>query len=202
MAVDIVLLLDEAMMERAIEINRQLVTDSRPEIVLGRDDHLPHISLAMGVIDEADVQPIQTRLEDIARRTSVGALQVVGAISSTNSRGETTSLLEIARIPPLQTLHEQVMEEMNCFFLYDVTEAMILDDTVTPSTLDWIRTYAQKAGYEHFCPHITIGYGRVPPGLSFPIPFTVTWLALCHLGNHCTCRKILARAELPTREGE
>jgi len=195
-AVDVALLPDEAMTDRAIEINRRLITSGRPEIVLGRENHLPHISLAMGCLDETEVQTIRKRLEDIARTTPVKTLQVVGVIGSINSRGEITSLLEVERTPELQTLHQEVMEEMRPFFRYDVTEAMIYDDAVAPSTLDWIRTYREKAGYEHFCPHITVGYGRVPAGPAFPIPFTVTRLALCHLGNHCTCRRVLAAARI------
>ena len=198
LAVDVVLLPDETMTNRAIEINRGLITSGRPEMVLGEKDHLPHVSLAMGGIDEADVPSIQERLEDMARKTPVKALQLVGVTSSGNSRGETTCLLEVERTEELQALHEQVMKEMTPFFRYDVSETMICDDVATPSTLDWIRTYSEKAGYEHFGPHITVGYGQVPPGLSFPIPFTVTRLALCHLGNHCTCRKILAVVDLRT----
>jgi hypothetical protein len=122
----------------------------------------------------------------------VGQLNVVGVLRSTNSRGETTSLLEVERTPELQALHEEVMQEMTPFFRYEATEAMISDEVVAPSTLDWIRTYLQKSGYEHFRPHITLGYGQAPADLSFPIPFAVTRLALCHLGNHCTCRRVLA----------
>jgi 2'-5' RNA ligase len=195
-AVDIVLLPDEAMTNQAIEINRRLVTDRPQEIVLSREDHLPHISLAMGCIDEGDVPHIQQRLEDIARQASVSRLRIVGITSSTNARGETTSLLDVEKTEELQTLHERVMKEMEPFFRYDVSEAMIYDDVVAPSTLEWIRTYPQKAGYENFRPHITLGYGQAPPGLSFPVPFTVTRLALCHLGNHCTCRRILATADV------
>ncbi|MCX5645055.1 MAG: 2'-5' RNA ligase family protein [Phycisphaerae bacterium] len=195
-AVDVVLLPDEAMTSRAIEINRQLITSGRPEIVLSEEDCLPHVSLAMGCIDEADVKAIQERLEDLARRTTVRQLEAVGVSSSINSRGETTCLLEVEKTQELQALHEWVMEEMTPFFRYEVTEAMIYGDAVTGTTLDWIRTYPEKAGYEHFSPHITIGYGRLPPGLSFPIPFTVTRLELCHLGNHCTCRRILVTATL------
>jgi mannose-6-phosphate isomerase-like protein (cupin superfamily)/2'-5' RNA ligase len=193
-AVDVVLLPDEAMTSRAIEIKRQLITSGRPEIVLSEASCLPHVSLAMGCIDEADVKAIRERLEDLARKTTVRQLEAVGVISSLNSRDETTSVLEVERTEELQALHERVVEEMTPFFRYDVTEAMIYGDLATGTTLDWIRTYPEKAGYQRFSPHLTIGYGRVPPGLSFPIPFTITRLALCHLGNHCTCRKILAAA--------
>jgi len=195
-AVDVVLLPDEAMTNRAIEINRRLIASNRPEIVLNRKDCLPHISLAMGCIDEADVTAIQKRLESLARKTSVRELRVVDVIASVNSRGETISLFDVDRTEELQTLREQVMQEMTPFFHYEVSAAMIHDDVVTGTTLDWIRTYPQKAGYEHFRPHITIGYGQVPAGLSFPIPFQATRLALCHLGNHCTCRRVLAAVDL------
>ncbi|MCU0915194.1 MAG: 2'-5' RNA ligase family protein [Planctomycetes bacterium] len=191
-AVDIVLLPDETMTRRAIQLNRQLQTKGRPEIGLNAEDCLPHISLAMGCIDTADVTAIAERLERFARRAQVRTLNIVGVVASINARGETTSLLDVERTEALQSLHEQVMTEMKPFFRYDVAEAMIHDEVVAPSTRDWIRTYAEKAGYEHFSPHITLGYGVVPPGLSFPIPFTVTRLAMCHLGNHCTCRKVLA----------
>jgi mannose-6-phosphate isomerase-like protein (cupin superfamily)/2'-5' RNA ligase len=195
-AVDVALLPDDAMTDRAIEINRQLITNGRPEIVLSKEDCLPHISLAMGCIDEADARYVQERLADLARKTAVRPLKIVNVVSSTNSRGETTSALEVERTDQLQALHEQVMREMTPFFRYDVSDAMIYDDVVAETALDWIRTFPEKAGYEHFSPHITIGYGRVPPGLSFPIPFAVTRLALCHLGNHCTCRRILAAVSL------
>jgi len=195
-AIDVVLLPGEAMTKCAIEINRRLIANGRPEIVLSQEDCLPHISLAMGCIDEAEVTAIRKRLESLARRTPVRQLQVLGIIASVNSRGETTSLLDVDRTEELQALHEQVMQEMTPFFRYDVSEDMIDDDVVAGTTLDWIRTYPQKAGYERFRPHITIGYGQVPAGLSFPIVFSVLRLALCHLGNHCTCRKVLWSCDL------
>jgi hypothetical protein len=123
----------------------------------------------------------------------------VGLVSAVNSRGEPSSLLAVEKTPLLQALHEEVMQEMQPFFRYEPTKEMVDGEVVTPSTLDWIRTYPEKASYEHFRPHITLGYGPVPLALSFPIPFVVTHLALCHLGNHCTCRRVLVAARLPTR---
>lgn len=196
MAVDVVLLPDEAMTSRAIEINRQLATKGRPQIVLNRTDCLPHISLAMGGIEEADAAAIRERLESLARKTPVRELRIVGVVASANARGETTCLLEIDRTEQLQALHEQVMQEMTPFFRREVTAEMLYDAKVTGSTLDWIRTYPQQAAYEHFRPHITIGYGRAPADLSLPIPFRVARLALCHLGNHCTCRRVIWSCDL------
>lgn len=196
MAVDVVLLPDAAMTQRAIALNRQLVASGPPEIVLNRQDCLPHISLAMGCLAETDLPAVDERLKDRARQTAVQQLEIVGLIRSVNSRGATTALLEVGRTEPLQTLHEQVMADMATWFTYDVTEAMVRDEIAAPSTLDWIRTYPAQAAYENFHPHITVGYGRPPAAPGLPIPFAVTHLALCHLGNHCTCRRTLVSYDL------
>jgi len=195
-ATDVVLLPDETMTERAIEVNKRLVGDRREEIVLNGETHLPHISLAMGCVDEKEVDTIGELLQGLSEKTAVNRLSVVGILTPTNSRGEKTSLLEVGKTDEMQMLHERIMKETKPFFSHDVTDAMIYDDVVAATTLEWIHDYPQKASFERFSPHITIGYGELEPGLSFPIQFRVTRLALCHLGNHCTCRKILAATSL------
>ena len=195
-ATDVVLLPDEAMTQLAIDVNKRLTGDHRTEIMLSKEDCLPHISLAMGGIDEADIGAIRAALQRLAGETAVRQLEIVGILSFTNSRGETVSVLEVARTGELQALHERVMKQMEPFFRHDVTEDMIHDDVVAPTTLDWIRNYPDKASFDRYAPHITIGYGQPGLDLHFPIPFHITRLALCHLGNHCTCRKVLTSADL------
>jgi hypothetical protein len=96
-------------------------------------------------------------------------------------------------------LHEKVMVELATYLSPDVTADMLYDPAeVGQSTLLWIKNYRAKSGFENFFPHITIGYGETK-NLSFPIKFTASPLALCHLGSHCTCRKILASTEIATR---
>ncbi len=72
------------------------------------------------------------------------------------------------------------------------------DQDVAASTLAWIRHYREKAAFAAFFPHITIGYGQVQEPMTFPMPFVASQLAVCHLGNHCTCRNVLATVE-PSR---
>ncbi len=76
-AVDVVLLPDEAMTDRAIEINAELVERFGDEIVLNKESCLPHISLAMGCIEEADITPVEKVLEEIAKETSLPELKIV-----------------------------------------------------------------------------------------------------------------------------
>ncbi len=191
-AVDVVLLPDEAMADRAIELNAKL----GKEIVLHKENCLPHISLAMGCIDERDIEAIEKVLTAIAERCAIGKLKIIGIHTSTNSRGETVSAFEVEKTKELQSLHEKVMEKVRLYFGSLVTADMIYgDEEVAETTLEWIKSYREKAGFAKFFPHITIGYGEAQEQ-EFPIEFSVSKLALCHLGNHCTCRKILASIDL------
>lgn len=195
-AVDAVLLPSETMAGKAIEANRNLVKEGSNRIVLDKERCLPHISLAMGCIDQNDLVDIRRVLETIAGRYHVQELKVIGVRIGTNSVGEKVSVLQIERPDALQALHEEVMRGLMPYFGYEVTADMVLSPPrAEESTLQWIRNYAEKASFENFFPHITIGYGEIDD-FSFPIEFTASKLALCHLGNHCTCKKVLVSTEL------
>jgi 2'-5' RNA ligase len=190
-AVDVVLLPDEAMTDRTIRLNRELVEKFGSEIILGKTGYLPHISLAMGCADEKDITAIGQILKAITQENPPGNLRALGIVISTNAVGEKTAAFEVERTEQLQMLHENVMTELAQYLTYDVTEDMICQDIeIAESTLLWIRNYPEKSSFENFRPHITLGYGRISQ-TGFPIEFTASQLALCHLGNHCTCGKIL-----------
>jgi 2'-5' RNA ligase len=197
-AVDIVLLPTGAMMDIAIGANRRLTPQCDKKIVLDRDNCLPHISLAMGCLDESGLSTAAAILKDIAEDLRLPQLQVTGIQASTNPAGQIVSVFEVRNIRGLQTLHEEVMETLAPYLSPDVTRDMLHDPAeVADSTLLWIKNYRANSSFEKFFPHITIGYGELSGG-TFPIRFTAGRLALCHLGNHCTCREVLAEALIPT----
>ena len=196
MAVDVVLLPSEQMTNKAIEANSRLLTQFADQIILDKENCLPHISLAMGCIDKRDIACIGKILQTIAEKYPPGRLSIIGVNTATNSLGEKVSAFELKKTKRLQSLHEEVMQRMAPYFSYDVTAEMVLSPPTTgKSTLLWIKNYPEKSAFENFFPHITIGYGQTDDS-SFPAKFSASKLALCHLGNHCTCRKILAVAEL------
>lgn len=195
-AVDAVLLPDDAMMDKAITANKKLVKKFGEKIVLNKENCLPHISLAMGCIDERDIGAIEEVLKTIAEKSSLPELRVIGVLTSTNSVGEKVSVFEVEKTKELQLLHEEIIEKLAAYLDYDVTKDMVYDSAeVSGSTLLWIKGYREKSSYVDFSPHITVGYGEVENG-PFPIIFGASELALCHLGNHCTCRKILLSTAL------
>jgi len=202
-AIDVVLLPLEEMADKAIAANKELLKQCADKIVLDKENCLPHISLAMGCIDERDIADIEKILQAAAKQSSLGQLNIIGIHTGTNSAGEKVSVFQIEKTEALQLLHEEVMQKLAPYFSYDVTADMVLSPPMAgESTLAWIKNYPEKSSFEKFSPHITIGYGEIND-YSFPIKLTVSTarcpvekLALCHLGNHCTCRKILASVKL------
>jgi 2'-5' RNA ligase len=195
-AVDVVLLPNETMTDRAIEINAELVKKFGREIVLNKENCLPHISLAMGCIEEADIDSVKRVLEEIGKETSLQDLKVVGIRASGNSKGQTVSVFEVEKTKELQLFHEEVMDKFTPYLSTDVTEDMIYgDQEVAESTLLWITNYREKVSFENFFPHITIGYGQVESHVPV-MTFAPLEIALCHLGNHCTCMKVLVSIKL------
>ena len=195
-AVDVVLLPPEEVTNQAIEANKGLLKQYADRIILDKENCLPHISLAMGCMDEQNIPDIEKILHIIADKYNPGQLKVPGINVGTNSLGEKVSAFEVEKTEKLLSLHEEVMRRMTPYFSYDVTAEMVLSPPIAcESTLLWIKNYPEKSAFENFFPHITIGYEQVDD-FSFTAKFTASKLALYHVGNDCTCRKVLAAAEL------
>jgi hypothetical protein len=195
-AVDIVLLPDEEMAERAIAVNARLVRQYGSQIVLSKEDCLPHISLAMGCIESDRIEAVGEILKEVAREHAVSELVVTGVVTTLGVKGQQTSSFALATTPELQSLHEAITGRMREYFSYDATAEMIYGNgPVAESTLAWIRTFREKSSFAAFFPHITLGYGPVDQPMTFPLRVTPRCLALCHLGNHCTCRKVLTQID-------
>jgi 2'-5' RNA ligase len=196
-AVDIVLLPDEEMAELTIEANARLVRQYGSQIVLSQADCLPHISLAMGCVEPDRIEAIGEILKETAGEHPIGDLVVTGVVTTLDAKGQRTSSFALAKTPELQSLHEDITGRMREYFSYDATAEMIYGSgPVAESTLAWIRTFREKSSFAAFFPHITLGYGPVDQPMTFPLRVTPRCLALCHLGNHCTCRKVLAGVNL------
>jgi 2'-5' RNA ligase len=195
-AVDIVLLPSETMINQAIKANKALLKQYPDRIILDKENCLPHISLAMGCMNERHITDIEKILTSIAEKYNPGRLNIIGINTATNRLGEKVSSFEVEKTQGLLSLHQEVMRRIKPYFSYNVTAETVLSPPIaSESTLLWIKNYPEKSAFENFFPHLTIGYGQLD-NFSFTAEFTASKLALCHLGNHCTCRKVLAAIEL------
>jgi 2'-5' RNA ligase len=191
-AIDVVLLPSGIMMERAIEINKELLKNNEDKIELHKEKCLPHISLCMGCIDEDKIPEIKNILDEISTEFSPFNLQAIDLKAEIIPTGKKVSGLVIKNQDKLQKLHESTMKKLWNYLSYDVEISMLFNPPeIEEVTLYWIRNYAcyyYKPSL--FYPHITVGFGETDQ-FQMPVNFTASQIALCQLGNYCTCQKVI-----------
>ena len=63
-------------------------------------------------------------------------------------------------------------------------------EEISQITFDYIKAFPTKSSFENYVPHITLGADSIDLETG-SFEFVSQELALCHLGNYCTCRKVL-----------
>jgi 2'-5' RNA ligase len=198
-AVDIVLLTPEPIIEASIATNTRLVerTGNR-KVVLDRQHAIPHISLAMGTVERSDLAALGQGLDDIVHRYLPLETTLTELAAVTTETGDIVSGFNVRRTDEVQALHEAVMKQLLAFDTGTVAVSMIAGwehEAITAFTTRYIGGFSEHSAYGNYSPHITLGYGDAREdflAFSFPLPFLCTSAAVCHLGNYCTCREILS----------
>jgi 2'-5' RNA ligase len=179
-AIDIVLLPSEEIINKAIEINKKLKDDP---IQLNKINCLPHISLCMGLMNEKNFEKIKKIIFEISKDFSKLNLTINKICDKQNS-------FKILYNENLQNLHEKIMINLLPYLTFNAKiENCFSPPKVNEKTLFWINNY-KKTSFENFDPHITLGINNIQKQ-NLNINFTASKLAICHLGNYCTCRNIL-----------
>ena len=193
-AIDVVLLPSEVMADKAIEMNRELLKSNDRKIVLHKENCLPHISLCMGIIQKEDLTAVKSNLESIVKGFSPFQLIAEDIEAVPIQTGKKFSMLKISKPSSLQSLHELVMKNLWKYLSYDIDVSMFYNPSeVEEISFGWIKSYAKKyTDPSRYHPHLSLGVGESDK-FTFPIDFTAPTLALCQLGNYCTCRKVLAK---------
>lgn len=193
-AVDAALLLPPEANKKVIEINREIVALSGSDIVLDEEKCLPHITLSMGCLREEDLSEAQKVLEDISRSFKSIPIKTFPV------EEEELASIRIEKKRDIELLHEIVMIRLSPFLTNKAAIDMFFTfggEEVNDITLEYVSKFPLTSCFENYTPHITAGYGpaktRIP---SFE--FTSSTIALCQLGNFCTCRRILASFSLLT----
>ena len=200
-AIDVVLLPSDKMMDTAIKINKELLKNFEPKIVLDKKKCLPHISLCMGCIYTKEIPKLKKILNSIAKDFSKFDLIAEKIKSYTIPTGKVFSGLEIINTKELKALHETIMEKFWSFLSYNVETSMLFNPReVEKISFHWIKGYKKKYKKPNlFYPHITIGRGKTNK-FKFPLKFTASKIALCQLGNYCTCRKVIISSNLSSKK--
>lgn len=193
-AIDVVLLPSEEMMNKAIESNSHLSGEGSKKIQLDQETCLPHISLCMGCVNENDLPRLKEILEVIAANLPIYTLTATKIDSEIIPTKEIFSWFDIQESKEIQSLYTDVVREFHPFLHYPAQEEYFFNpQEIEKITIDWVNGYEKKLQNSSlFHPHSSIGVGRmIHSDISFPFDFTVSRIAICQLGNYCTCRKII-----------
>jgi hypothetical protein len=190
LAMDVVLLPETSISVACIDYSRQLAEIYDSEIRLNKHDCLPHISLSMGILRRNKIDELSVEIAKTVGECCNLKLEAV-AVESGEDEGRSVSL-QLAKGRELVSLHEAVMTITSQYFSHDVSGQMFFDElNVNQTSLNWVADYPETSAYKNWEPHITLGYGKALSEIEIRGTFSVKALALCHLGNHCTCREVL-----------
>lgn len=200
-AVDFVILPPDPIMDLAIEWNRKLSESGPADIVLNKADHFPHVTLAMGCLSENNLETVKAMLLSIAGQHHALELHIPRIKTLKATSGDSTIAFDIDLTRELAALHESIVTAFKPLLTLDAVESDMLDlPPINQSSLDWINHFIPDYCFDQYWPHITVGHGETSDDFS-PFSFQASRLAICHLGNHCTCREILSEVVLKGYKG-
>jgi hypothetical protein len=197
-AVDIVLLPPPELIDAAIQINRMLIElTGNNAIQLDAVKQIPHVSLAMGCIPGVSLSQLYVPLEQLSNRLLPMEIGIEKPITVLTESGGPVSGINLVKEDPLMVLHRSAVAQLATLSKEKCPPAAFLrenNEEMASFTLDYVPDYAKNAGFERYSPHITLGKGDVTGIDNLPVlpeKATFSTLAICHLGNHCTCRSVL-----------
>lgn len=196
-AIDIVLELPQALAEAAIALNRQL--DEQPNAIpLGPDAAIPHVSLAMGVIEDHDLEEVKAMLDEEFGDQETFSCRVGPVVQQNNAVGQWMAGLALDRSDDILFMHEDAIGILSEVGFVIPTLGSLHDyQHADPQTLEVIRMFREKGSFEHYRPHVTLGFGSLPGTVQFePTLFEFQYIGLYHLGDNATCRKRMHQVRL------
>lgn len=196
--IDIALLLPERMNRICREINKQVSADAQSD--LSKTDNYPHITLAMGVVEETSLPKIIAKVQNVSRNAHTIPITVLGAETKKIRTGKTSYEFQVQKSSHLLDLHAVMMRSLSPFLCDDATDALFHideDETLHEVTAYWVENYARHhSNPKTYDPHISLKCAN-GDYTGFPLHFSVSQIAVCRLGNYCTCRKSFAVIDLP-----
>ena len=115
-AIDVVLLPPEEIIDKAIEINKELIKQN-DRVILNKENCIPHISLCMGVIEEEALPEIQKILQNVSEQFSSVEIEIEKLrIYTSPFDGLKASSFQIKKEEKLQAFHEEIVRKLEHFF--------------------------------------------------------------------------------------
>lgn len=189
-AVDIVLLLPQEIIDKCVFVNSKL---DNSDYVSFNDGYNPHITLGMGCVDVDKLENFKNEIATISKNTQQLQLTIV-EFSGDNFFG-----FKIGKNQRALDLHSSIMKVLKdmsaCIEakpeMFYESEKVRYDGGL----INWVSNFITEHSNDKYDPHISIGKGE-RPHIDFPIQFFAKKIGIFHLGSHGTCKEKLAEFDL------
>lgn len=191
-ALDIVIIPEQSILDLSYQINASF--DDR-RIDLNPINAVPHLTLSMGVVSDANQQALIDGLAALAEKYQGLELEI-SHIFNAGFNVDSAEGLGIVHSVALMDLHNNSVALMQPFLeqYYEPDIFADYEQGLGESCMSWVRRFQNECVGEKFDPHITLGFGKVPE-LEF-LKFKADKLALYQLGDYCTCNTLIAEFAL------
>lgn len=193
LAIDVVLLPPEEVMERCRKVNAFLWNSAQTGFLFD-ETHLPHLSLLQQFSPSESLDDVY----DIIHRITLGrgpiGLRATGITHIALPDGIPFNGFDFSAPDAFFELQRVLIAELAQFATDGDGNAFYADpgERIRDGSILWTRNFRKKKDHR---PHISLGVGP-EPAFSGPFAFTASRLAVCHLGNFNTCRSILKEWQL------
>jgi hypothetical protein len=209
-AIDVLIDPDEQAIERARKVNARLL-ESMPQGWKLDDTHQPHITTLQRYVRTADLEQVYDAVEKAVADTDMSSLSYEAkAITHADwgFPGYGPTVLQVAVSPEVLDFQAKLVAAASPFVETGGTaDAFVADpgEVISPTIIDWVEVFVpNQIGDGKYFPHLTVGVDtfdhlkviEAEPFDAFAVhPASV---AVYHLGNNGTARKLLKGWPVPT----
>ncbi|WP_170245286.1 2'-5' RNA ligase family protein [Gelidibacter salicanalis] len=198
-AIDVLLTLPQDVYTQAVELNKSVLQNNPDNFTLDAQ-HIPHITIMQAYVNESDLPEIEKVLVGLYK-TIENETFLVDTLQYNKEKEESFASMGIEKSEALMRLHDQVIKVLEPFSVSNGTqESYVQNEDGTPIddfTIAYVPKFISHHSYENYNPHISLGVADTSVLDSLethkfhPTNFKAPTLALYHLGNYGTARKLL-----------
>jgi hypothetical protein len=202
-AIDVLINPDEATIERAREVNARMLK-SMPEGWVLDDTHQPHITTLQRYVRTAELDQVYDAVEKTIADSDMASLSyevVKIAHADWGFPGYGPTVLQVQVSEEVLDFQAKLVAAVAPFVESGGTAAAFMADPgeeISPTIIKWVEAYVPaQIGEGNYFPHLTVGVAKfddlkVIEAEPFePSPVHAAGVAVYHLGNNGTARKLL-----------
>jgi len=201
LAIDIVLLPPENIMDLCIKINRESFKHGKGRFLMSLVDFVPHISLTLGCINKEKLPNIIKNIKKISENQNPLSLKIEGVELYQREDGK-RGFLKLNISKELKNLHKKILnlvsnELFKCNSADVLVEGNKTGMSVTSKKI--LNNYKEFYAYDKYNPDITLcsyDSDQFSKDINFPITFITDKIAIFQIGDGCTCRKLICSFDL------